>query len=110
MKEEAFGKEDRQSKTETIPDDDFDMLFGENETSTQGVDNDILSIRIELEDNSKKLNGFIVLKRDSFDVLFYELKPLQEKTYNTRELSKEEYEKFNNIYNLYLNMLKTCVF
>ena len=110
IKEGAMENEAIQPKTETIPDDDFDMLFGENETSTQGINNDILPIGMELEDNSKKLSKFSALKRDSFGVLLYELKPQQERAYNNKELSKEEYEKFNKIYNLYLNMLKTCVF
>lgn len=110
IKEETIEKQNIQPKTETVPDDDFDMLFGENETSTQGINNDILPASMELEDNSKKLGEFNALKRDSFGILLHELKPQQEEAYHNKELSKEEYEKFNKIYTLYLNMLKTCVF
>lgn len=109
-KEEITKKEEAPPKSEPIPDDDFDMLFGENETSTHGVGDDLPPINMDLEDNSKKLSDFYALKRGSFGIIFYELKPLKDTAYKNNELSQEDYNKFNRIYDKYVNMLKTCVF
>lgn len=109
-KEETLKNEDLTAKPEPIPDDDFDMLFGENETSSHGVNDDVPPINMDVEDNSKKITDFYALKRDSFGIIFYELKPLKDIAYKNNELSQEDYNRFNKIYDKYVNMLKTCVF
>lgn len=65
-------------KTETSQDDDFDMLFGENdnETSAQEPEEDIQILTVEPKVNEN--NEMAILKRNSFGRIIHELKVAEE--------------------------------
>lgn len=108
--EETIKKEEPATKQESVVDDDFDMLFGENETSVHGIEDDVSDVNVPTEDDSKILHDFYILKRDSFGVILYELKSINESAYKSGDLPKKEYDSFQKIFEKYLKMLKTCVF
>lgn len=108
--EETIMKEEPAMKQESLVDDDFDMLFGENETSVHGIEDDISDVNVPTEDDSKILHDFYVLKRNSFGVILYELKTINETAYKSGDLPKKEYDIFKKNFEKYLKMLKTCVF
>lgn len=121
-KEAVEVKQESQPKNEIAQDDDFDMLFGENDTSAQAYEedeenenncendkaNDISMIKVE--EGPTKANNIGILKRDSFAVLLHELKLLNDSALEIGEISKKEHEKFIKYHDKYLCMLKTCVF
>ena len=121
-KEAVEVKQESQPKNEVAQDDDFDMLFGENDTSAQAYEedeenenncendkaNDISMIKVE--EGPTKANNIGILKRDSFAVLLHELKLLNDSALEIGEISKKEHEKFIKYHDKYLCMLKTCVF
>ncbi|CAI4062716.1 hypothetical protein SUVZ_07G1010 [Saccharomyces uvarum] len=121
-KEAVEVKQEPQPKKEVAQDDDFDMLFGENDTSAQAYEedeenenncdndkaNDISMIKVE--EGPTKANNIGILKRDSFAVLLHELKLLNDSALEIGEISKKEHEKFIKYHDKYLCMLKTCVF
>ncbi|CAI1987258.1 hypothetical protein SEUBUCD646_0G01260 [Saccharomyces eubayanus] len=121
-KEAVEVKQESQPKNEVAQDDDFDMLFGENDTSAQAYEedeedenscdndkpNDISMIKVE--EGLAKTNKIGILKRDSFAVLLHELKLLNDSALAIGEITKTEHEKFIKYHNKYLCMLKTCVF
>ncbi|EJS43822.1 nut1p [Saccharomyces arboricola H-6] len=114
-------KQETQPKNEIAQDDDFDMLFGENDTSTQAYEeeeenekdnndraNDVSMIKAE--EGPTKANNVALLKRDSFAVLLHEMKLLNDLALEDGEITKKEHEKFIIYHDKYLCMLKRCVF
>ncbi|CAI4061657.1 hypothetical protein SKDZ_07G1100 [Saccharomyces kudriavzevii ZP591] len=121
-KEVVEVKQEAQLKNEVAQDDDFDMLFGENDTSTQAYEedeengindnndktNDISLVKAE--EGPTKTHNIAILKRDSFAVLLHEMKLLKDLALERGEITKREHEKFIIYPHKYLRMLKTCVF
>ena len=115
-------RQETQPKAEATQDDDFDMLFGENDTSTQAYeeeeeneDNDGNNRTnnvpmIKAEETPSKTNKISILKRHSFAVLLHERKLLNDLALENGEITKTENEKFISYHDKYLCMLKTCVF
>lgn len=115
-------RQETQPKAEATQDDDFDMLFGENDTSTQAYeeeeeneDNDGNNRTnnvpmIKAEETPSKINKISILKRHSFAVLLHERKLLNDLALENGEITKTENEKFISYHDKYLCMLKTCVF
>ncbi|CCD26513.1 Nut1p NDAI_0H03400 [Naumovozyma dairenensis CBS 421] len=107
-KETVAKKETIIPKAETTQDDDFDMLFGENDTSTHDPEEDLQIITIEHAVN--EFNDIATLKNDSFAILIHEMKVSRERAFKEGAVSREEYEKVCKYHKKYLSMLKTCVF
>lgn len=101
-------EEENRTKTEDLQDDDIDMLFGENETSTHIAEEEVRIIDDVFE--PKKYDEGRALKRDSFGIILHDMKTLHSISYKNGNISKEEYDRVNKYHDKYLHMLKACVF
>ncbi|CCF56765.1 hypothetical protein KAFR_0B04680 [Kazachstania africana CBS 2517] len=91
-------------------DDDFDMLFGENDTSTHVPDEDLKIISLEHESKNQKLKNLYISKRDSFGIIIHEARKSKETAFKDGIITKEEYERFFRYYKKYLSALKNvCI-
>ncbi|KAL3234835.1 Mediator of RNA polymerase II transcription subunit 5 [Nakaseomyces bracarensis] len=109
MEEVKTIKTEPQPKLENSLDDDIDMLFGENDTSMQGNDDDDDDV-MAVDDVAKEKGYDIRIRaRNSFGMILQEIKM----SYDGLDLnspSYNDYKKYCNYHDKYLNMLKTCVF
>ena len=101
-------EDDNKQKMEDINDDDIDMLFGENETSTHVAEEEVRVIDDVF--TPKKFDEIGALERESFGIILHNMKKLHIIAYKNKNISKEEYERVNKYHDKYLHMLKACVF
>lgn len=99
-------KLENSQKVDLQPDDDFDMLFGETDTSIHGPDEDMQSLKLE----TKAGIDIAYLKRNSFGVILHSLKKQFDEAYNEGNISKQSHEKVSTYHQKYIQMLRTCVF
>lgn len=104
---EAQLKSEPAPKQEARPDDDFDMLFGENDTSTHGGDEEVQVTNVE---RNCKFNGTAAYHRGSFGLLLHELKVDYDSALAARDITKEARDKLDRYHEKYIHMLRTCVF
>lgn len=90
-------------------DDDFDMLFGENETSVQGIDEEGEPQIIDLE-IGQTFNQIAMLKRNSFAYVLQGIKYENDMALRSGDITQEEYHLACKYHRRYLSMLKTCIF
>lgn len=102
-----------QIKTEPIPkqevpqDDDFDMLFGENDTSTHGGDDEIQIISVE---GISKFNHSAAFYRQSFGLILHDIKMSYDVALPAGYITQEAYEKVEKYHQKYIDVLKKCIF
>ncbi|AQZ10346.1 NUT1 (YGL151W) [Zygosaccharomyces parabailii] len=108
--EELQVKAEVAPKSEIVQDDDFDMLFGENETSAPGADEDGHSTNVEKEPAKPKFNAAAALKRNSFGLIIHEMKLMCDEAFSSGDISREVYDKTTKYHEKYVHLLKTCVF
>lgn len=103
----AYLKLEGSPKQETAPDDDFDMLFGENDTSIQGAED----LPVSQPNNEIQANqDTIVPIRRSFGLIIHEMKKNYELAVSSGDVSKENYDKICKYHEKYLQVLKSCNF
>ncbi|OXB44444.1 hypothetical protein B1J92_E05060g [Nakaseomyces glabratus] len=98
-------KQETQPKSEYNPDDDIDMLFGENDTSMQANEEDTLDNKELKSDRNCALGK----NRHTFGFIIHEIK-LSYGTLESDSMSYEDYKKICEYHSRYLKMLKTCIF
>ncbi|SMN19230.1 similar to Saccharomyces cerevisiae YGL151W NUT1 Component of the RNA polymerase II mediator complex [Maudiozyma saulgeensis] len=101
-------EDESHTKAEDIQDDDIDMLFGENETSTHITEEEVRIIDDVF--TPKKFDDARALKRNSFGIILHDLKSLHNISYKNGNTSKDEYDRISKYHDKYLHMLKACVF
>lgn len=105
--------EEIQIKTEAVPkqeitqDDDFDILFGENDTSTHGGDEEVQITKIE---STPKFNKTSAYNRHSFGLILHEMKMNYDAALVAGDIPKVTYDKFCKYHQKYIYMLKACIF
>lgn len=107
---------------DSILDDDFDMLFGENDASMQGPDEDIdmhYNTDNQKEDavndnDSNNVAGterdITMLKHNCFGWILHDMKKAEDATTNSEEIDILQKERINKYYNKYISLLQSCVF
>lgn len=110
IEEEILIKTEPQPKIETSLDDDIDMLFGENDNSIQGNDDDNDDEKLQVDSVEKeKGNDIRIRARNSFGMILHEIK-LSFDGLDVASPSYEDYKRYCNYHDKYLNMLKNCIF
>lgn len=94
-------------KQEVTQDDDFDMLFGENDTSTHGGDEEIQVTSIE---NVSKFNHSIAFHQQSFGLILHELKVSYDSALPAGYITQEAYDRIEKYHQRYIDVLKKCIF
>lgn len=94
-------------KSEPTQDDDFDMLFGENETSTHGGEEEIQVTSIE---QVYKFNHTAAYHRGSFGLILHQLKLNYDSAWTAGDITKEAHDKLSRYHEKYINLLRTCIF
>ncbi|QLL30427.1 hypothetical protein HG536_0A02440 [Torulaspora globosa] len=100
-------KADPVPKQEVAQDDDFDMLFGENDTSTHGADEEIQIINVE---EVPKFNHSAAFHRQSFGLILHELKTNYEAALPAGFITQEAYKRIERYHQKYIDILKKCIF
>ncbi|GAV51549.1 hypothetical protein ZYGR_0AF00200 [Zygosaccharomyces rouxii] len=97
-------------KAEVSQDDDFDMLFGEPETTSTGIDKENQSTNVEPKITEPKYSSIATLERHSFGLIIHEMKQGCNEALSTGDISKEVCDKVTKYHEKYVYLLKTCVF
>lgn len=97
-------------KTEVSQDDDFDMLFGEPETTTTGIDKESQSSDVESKITVSKYNTTVTLERNSFGLIIHRMRQGCNEALSTGDISKEVCDKITKYHEKYVYLLKTCIF
>lgn len=94
-------------KQEATQDDDFDMLFGENDTSTHGGDEEI---QVKSVEQGSSFNCTAAYHRGSFGLILHDFKVNNESALSEGDITKETHDKLDKYHEKYTQMLRTCVF
>lgn len=104
----ARAKSEISPKQEPVQDDDFDMLFGENDNSVYGGDEEIAPFQTSTDSMSNK--RAIIPIRNSFGMIIHEMKKNYDTALQSGDVSKEKHDKICKYHEKYLFVLNTCNF